>query len=61
MANREKFMKLYSNLPLNLRKEVILILEDKQPISWEVAYIEIENKTKVGEKVLKKLAKLNII
>ena len=59
--NREKFLKLYSNLPINLRKEVILVLDDQGPISWEVAYLEIENKTKLGEKILKKLAQLEII
>lgn len=58
---REKFLKLYSNLPINLRKEVILVLEDKGPITWEVAYIEIENKTKLGDKILKKLSQLKII
>ncbi len=59
--NREKFLKVYSNLPINLRKEVILVLEEKGPISWEVAYLEVENKTKLGEKILERLSKLKII
>ena len=59
--SRENFLKLYSNLPINLRKEVILVLDDKGPISWEVAYLEIENKTKLGEKILKELEDLEII
>ena len=61
MGNREEFLKVYSNLPINLRKEVILVLDDNGPISWEVAYLEINNKTQLGEKILKKLADLKII
>lgn len=61
MGNREDFLKVYSNLPLNLRKEVILVLKEKGPITWEVAYIEIENKTKLGNIILKKLKELKII
>lgn len=59
--SRESFLKVYSNLPINLRKEVILVLDDKGPITWEVAYIEVENKTKLGDQILKKLAELDII
>lgn len=58
---RENFYKVYANLPLGLRKEIILVLEDRGPISWEVAYIEIENKTRLGKVILKKLEELNIL
>ena len=61
MGNKESFLRVYSNLPLNLRKETILVLEDKGPITWDVAYIEVENKTKLGDIILKKLKELNII
>lgn len=59
--SREKFLKVYSNLPIGLRKETILVLDKEGPISWEVAYQEIENKTKLGDKILKKLEQLGII
>lgn len=58
---REKFLKVYSNLPLNLRKETVLVLKDKGPITWEVAYFEVENKTKLGESILKRLERMKII
>ncbi len=58
---RENFLKLYSNMPLNLRKEVILVLKEKGPISWEVAYLEVKNKTELGKIILKKLSELKII
>jgi len=56
----EKFMKTYSNLPLNLRKDIVIVI-DKEPITWNVAYLEIDQKTKKGKKILKKLEELNII
>lgn len=60
MTKKEKFYKIYSNLPLNLRDEVILVL-DKEPVSWKVAKLEIDNNTKIGEVILVKLDELNII
>lgn len=58
---REQFLKLYANLPIKLREEVILVLDKKGPITWNVAYFEVENKTKLGDVILKKLKELKII
>lgn len=61
---REKFLRAFANLPLNTRKEIILVLEDggvKQPITWEVAYFEIKNNTPRSEKILENLEELNLI
>lgn len=58
---KEKFLRTYHNLPLKVREEVILVLEEKGPITWNVAYIEIQNETKLGEMILKKLEKLKFI
>ncbi len=66
---REEFLRAYANLPLNIRKEVILILEEKnergevikQPISWEVAYLEVRNNTPRSEKILEKLEEQKLI
>lgn len=62
--NREKFLRAFANLPLNTRKETILVLEEnkiKQPITWEVAYFEIKNSTPISEKILQKLEELDLI
>lgn len=60
----EQFMKTYANLPINVRGEIILVIningKDK-PITWDVAYLEIKSKTKLGEKILKNLDELDII
>ena len=57
---REKFLRTYSNIPLNARKEIILVLEEG-PITWEVAYFEVKNQTEKSEKILEKLNELNLI
>jgi len=66
---RERFLRIYANLPLGVRKEIILALEEKgeggviikQPITWEVAYLEVKNNTPKSEKILEKLEELKII
>ena len=55
-----RFMRVYSNLPLNLRNEVIVVLDDK-PITWNAAYVEVAAKTKIGELIVERLAHLGII
>lgn len=58
---KERFLKIYANLPINLRDEIILVITDKGPITWNIAYLEIKQNTKLGEEILKKLAELEII
>ena len=58
--SRENFLRAYANLPLNTRKEIILVLE-KEPITWQVAYLEIRNNTSRSKKILEKLEELKII
>lgn len=57
---RTTFLKVYADIPLNLRGETIAVL-DEGPISWNAAFIEIKNKTGKGAKILKTLHKLQII
>ena len=60
VGKRERFLKIYANLPINLRDEVVLVIHD-QPISWRVSYIEVFNNTKLGLEILDKLDELMII
>lgn len=55
-----RFMIAFSKVPLNLRDEIIIVIE-KQPITWNLAYNELINKTKKGEEILKSLINLRII
>ncbi|MFC1612553.1 hypothetical protein ACFL29_01750 [Patescibacteria group bacterium] len=63
--DESRFIKVHANLPVNLRNQIVLVLKDEEenkiPITWNVAYLEIENKTKLGEKIFKKLVDLKII
>ncbi len=60
MNGQEKFFKVYSGLPLDERDKVVVFI-DEEPISWNLAYQEIKNNTKNGEKILKILKILDII
>ena len=57
---RTDFLKVYANLPINLREETIYIFNN-QPVSWFVCYLEITEKTKLGDDILKRLKKMKII
>jgi hypothetical protein len=61
MEGQARFQKVYANLPLNLRNEIVLVLPDMGPITWNVAYIEISNATEMGKKIIQKLIELKII
>lgn len=57
---RERFLRAYSNLPLNAREEIIAVLEDG-PVTWKVAYFEVVNSTPRGNEILEKIEKINIL
>ena len=61
MKNKDRFLKVYANLPLNLRNEVVLVTAETGPVTWNVAFLEINNETKLGELVIDKLIELKII
>ncbi|MDP3245239.1 MAG: hypothetical protein Q8M83_06325 [bacterium] len=58
---KERFLKIYANLPLGIRREIILVLEENRPITWDVAFIEVDNDTELSKIILEKLEKLEII
>lgn len=60
MNSKDKFYKVFANLPLGLREEVVAVI-DNEPISWRVAKLEIDNDTALGKKILEKLEALRII
>jgi hypothetical protein len=60
MELKEKFYQVYANLPMDIREEVILVIDD-EPISWQVAKLEIDNDTQMGKQILEKLDSLEVI
>ena len=61
LENKEKFLRIYANLPLGLRQEIILVLDDGRPMTWNAAFAEVEANTPLSEIILQKLEKLRII
>ena len=57
---RAKFLSVYTNIPLNVRDDVVLVLDDR-PISWNVAYLEVVTHGPQAEKILTDLVELEII
>ncbi len=58
---REHFLRAYANLPLSTRREIIVVLDQEGPVTWEAAYLEVRNNTDKAKEILEKLVKLNLI
>lgn len=60
LKNAERFFTVYTNLPLDERKNTIVVI-DNEPISWNIASEEIKNETERGKKILNILTELGFI
>lgn len=58
---KEKFFRVYSNLPIGLRDQVVIMLPKVGPMSWNAAYVEVSNGTKIGDEIVEKLIELKIV
>ena len=58
--SKEKFLKVFANLPEPEREQVIAIIDNKT-YSWNIAFNEISNNTELGKKIIKKLEALEIL
>jgi hypothetical protein len=61
MQGKDRFLKVYANLPINLRNEVIVILPNIGPVTWNVAFLEIDGETELGKDIITTLVDLKII
>jgi len=61
LGNREKFLKIYANLPLGARGEIITVLDNGKTITWDAAFFEVENNTELSGVILEKLEKLELL
>lgn len=57
---RGKFLKIYANIPENLRGDILIVVE-KKTYTWNTAYIEINNNSELGKKILKRLESMEIL
>jgi len=61
LGRKEKFLKIFANLPLGIRQEIIVVLDDNRPMTWNAVFIEVESETPLSESILEKLEELKII
>lgn len=60
MDRKAQFLKIFANLPLGSRDETVVVV-DNQPLTWNVANLEIENDTQKGKEILEMLIKMEIL
>lgn len=60
MDIKDKFYKIYGNLPLITRDEIILVING-EGISWKVAKLYIDQDSPLAKEILEKLAQLGVI
>jgi hypothetical protein len=58
---RLKFMRIFNDLPEKVRREEIVVIVDDKPYTWNSAFIEVRNNTKLGKNMLAKLKLLGIL
>lgn len=57
---REKFLRIFANVPEDLRRNIIAVVDGKT-YTWNTAFLEIDDKTELGKKILKTLEDTKII
>lgn len=57
---REKFLKIYAEIPEGLRSDIIVVIDEKT-YTWNTSFLEIKEDTDLGKKILKTLVAVGII
>ena len=60
MDKKTQFLKVYANLPLGTREEIIVVV-DGEPLTWKAAKLEVEQDTPKGKEILDILISLKIL
>jgi len=55
-----KFLRIYADLPEELRNDIIVVVEGKT-YTWNTSYLEIKDKTPLGQNILKALKNTKLI
>lgn len=56
---RAKFLRAYASVPEKLRGDIIAVVEGKT-YSWDSSFVEINAKTTLGDKIIKKLEEIGV-
>lgn len=59
--NKEKFLRIFANIPDKIRAEDIIAVVDNKPFTWHTAMIEVKNETELGHKILQILEKIGVL
>lgn len=57
---RAKFLKAYTEVPENLRSQIIVVVNEKT-YSWNSVYFEVKDKTEISKKLLNTLFGMKLI
>lgn len=60
MDRKSQFLKIYANLPLGVRDDIVVVTKG-EPLSWKAAKLEIEQNTPQGKEILTILTNLKIL
>jgi len=60
MDKKAQFLKVYANLPLGTREEIIAVV-DGEPLTWQAAKLEVEQDTPKGKEIIDTLISLKIL
>ncbi len=58
---REKFLRIFANIPEKIRGEDVIAVVDDMPYTWNAAAIEVKNETELGKNILKMLEKVGVV
>jgi len=57
---RVQFLKIYANLPLGTREDIIVVINN-EPLTWKAAKLEVEQDTPKSKEILEILTNLGIL
>lgn len=60
MDLKATFQKVYANLPLGSRTEIVAVI-DGAPMTWNVIYIEVQEETEKSKQILSFLEKIGVL
>lgn len=60
MDLKASFQKIYANLPLGARSEIVATI-DGEPMTWNAVYIEVQQDSEKSKKILLFLEKAKIL
>lgn len=57
---RSRFIRAYAAVPSKMRGEIIALVDEK-PFNWDSAYLEVNGKTAIGERILGHMEKIGAL